>query len=649
MDDIMSVNSLESVYKNLAKEVDSITSSNNQELGVSDEIKAIASENEKLEYRINILKRRADELMESVALKGSILKYLADMFSAAIHKSFPELEDFDAVVTRSTSEKFGDYQCNSAMNVAQILRQKGAKLPPMEVAAKIVENIGPNSVAESVDIAKPGFINVKVKSSLYSQRISYLLTEGVKPPPMKKQKIVVDFSSPNVAKEMHVGHLRSTIIGESICRLLEFCGNDVLRINHIGDWGTQFGMLIAHLQDKFPDYLEKSPSIQNLQEFYKESKKRFDSDEEFKKKAYSCVVQLQNYEPNMMKAWNQICDVSRKEIGKIYECLDISLIERGESFYQERMKTLVKELEKRGVLIEEDGRKVFFVEGFNVPLTVVKSDGGYTYDTSDLAAIRQRIEEEKGEWLIYVVDAGQSLHLESIYKAARQLKFCPPQVRTDHAAFGLVLGEDKKKFKTRSGDTVKLADLLEEGLQKSLQKLKEKERDEVLTPEELKAAQEAVAYGCIKYADLSHNRIHDYVFSFERMLDDRGNSAVYLLYSLVRIKSIARNVNVSEEAIKNALKTTEISLDHAKELKLAKMISRFPEIIINVIEDLSLHSLCEYLYELSVVFSEFYKDCYVIAKETGEVNMSRLLLCKATASIMTTGFHILGLKPLEKM
>lgn len=647
------VQKLDNAYAAVAEEVEKIENLSGLNGDLPPHIATLVSENDKLEYRIGILKRHAGELGEVAALHGPILNYLQDLFTSSIMKYFPQLKDFSSTVTRSTNEKFGDYQCNSAMNLCQLLKQHSIKMSPMEIATKIAENASRDAIIESLDVAKPGFINVKIKPSFLSKRVSNLLNEGVKPPPMKKRRVVVDFSSPNVAKEMHVGHLRSTIIGESICRLLEFSGNSVLRLNHIGDWGTQFGMLIAHLQDKYPNYLEKSTSIQNLQEFYKESKKRFDEDEEFKKRAYSCVVKLQQYDPSMMLGWKQICDITREEIAKIYERLDITLIERGESFYQERMKTLVKELEERGVLVEDEGRKVLFIQGQNVPLTIVKSDGGFTYDTSDMAALKQRVQEEKADWVIYVVDAGQSLHLESVIAACRELGICPPEVRADHAAFGVVLGEDKKKFKTRSGETVKLSELLDEGLQKTLLKLKEKKRDEVLTPEELKAAQENVAYGCIKYADLSHNRMHDYVFSFDRMLDDRGNSAAYLLYSFVRIRSIARNVNVDEATIKEAAKTTKIILEHPKELKLAKIIARFQEMIINVIEDISLHTLCDYIYELSVVFSEFYDNCYIIEKDkSGEikkVNMSRLLLCEATASIMTTGFKILGLKPLEKM
>lgn len=623
------------------------------EIKLPPEVEQMKVENEKLKYRINILKRSVRELEEQGG-RETILGLLEGYFSQAIKKAFPDAENFTASVTQSTNKKFGDYQCNSAMNLCQALKAVNQKVSSRACAEKIVSNVPPNDVIESLEVAGPGFINVKLKSAFLSNLITKMVAEGIKPPPAKKRKVVVDFSSPNVAKEMHVGHLRSTIIGESICRLLEFAGHDVLRLNHIGDWGTQFGMLIAHLQDKYPNYVEVSPPISDLQAFYKEAKVRFDSDEEFKKRAYSCVVQLQNYESEMVKAWKLICDVTRAEIQKIYDALDITIIERGESFYQERMKELVKELEERGELQEDDGRKVLFCPPVKVPLTIVKSDGGFTYDTSDLAAVKQRVEEEKATWIIYVVDSGQALHLETIFAAARKLGICPPEVRLDHAGFGVVLGEDKKKFKTRSGDTVRLADLLKEGLERSLQKLKEKKRDEVLTPEELKAAQESVAYGCIKYADLVHNRNHVYVFSFDRMLDDKGNTAVYLLYALTRIRSIARTAGITQERLYAAAATTTIILEHEKEFGLAKKLAQFPEVITVILEDLQLHSLCEYLYELSAVFTEFYENCYCVAKdrETGEivdVNMSRLLLCEATASVMTKGFHILGLKPVEKM
>lgn len=447
---------------------------------------------------------------------------------------------------------------------------------------------------------------------------------------------------------------RSTIIGDSIARLLEYLGHDVLRINHVGDWGTQFGMLIAHLQEKFPDYLTNPPPISDLQAFYKESKKRFDEDEEFKKQAYYCVVRLQAFNPDHIKGWQLICDISRKEFQKIYERLDIKLIERGESFYQTWMVEVVKELEKKGLLEEDDGRKIMWADGISVPLTIVKSDGGFTYDTSDMAALKQRIVEEKADWIIYVTDAGQATHFQQILKCGEKAGiFDAKKHRADHVGFGVVLGEDKKKFKTRSGDTVRLVDLLDEGLKRALDKLKEKERDKVLTETELKQAQEAVAYGCIKYADLSHNRNHEYVFSFDKMLDDKGNTAVYLLYAYTRIRSIARNANFTPEKISEAAKTTQISLEHEKEWKLGKVLLKFPDVLVKITEDLCMHHLCEYVYEIATTFTEFYDSCYCIEKDSSgdivKVNVGRILLTEATAQIMAKCFDILGLKPVSRM
>lgn len=428
----------------------------------------------------------------------------------------------------------------------------------------------------------------------------------------------------------------------------------MLRINHIGDWGTQFGMLIAHLQDKYPDYLTNPPPIGDLQAFYKESKKRFDDDPEFKKHAYSCVVRLQAFDPDHIKGWQLICDISRREFQRIYERLDIVLVERGESFYQNRMTDIVKELEAKGLLENDEGRKIMWAEGISVPLTIIKSDGGFTYDTSDMAALKQRLHEEKADWIIYVTDAGQAVHFQQIVKCGEKAGiFDAKKHRVDHVGFGVVLGEDKKKFKTRSGDTVRLVDLLDEGLKRALDKLKEKERDKVLTEEELKQAQEAVAYGCIKYADLSHNRNHEYVFSFDKMLEDKGNTAVYLLYAYTRIRSIARNANFTREKVKEAAKTTQISLNHEKEWKLGKVLLKFPDVLVKITEDLCMHHLCEYVYEIATTFTEFYDSCYCIEKDSSgdivKVNIGRILLTEATAQIMAKCFDILGLKPVSKM
>ncbi|XP_078407179.1 arginine--tRNA ligase, cytoplasmic [Cetorhinus maximus] len=614
-------------------------------------------ENTKLKYRLNVLKRSLQEEESKIGTSMiNINQRLQNIFSVAIKVAYPHLENPPLAVTPSQHSKFGDYQCNSAMAISQLLKAKGEKINPTEIAKQIINNIPKNDIIENVEIAGPGFVNVHLKREFVSKLLTDLLVNGVRPPPVgPKKKVVVDFSSPNIAKEMHVGHLRSTVIGDSMCRLFEYVGYDVLRLNHVGDWGTQFGMLIAHLQDKFPDYLIVSPPIGDLQAFYKESKKRFDEEEAFKKRAYECVVLLQSHNPEIIKAWNMICDVSRKEFQKIYDHLDIKLIERGESYYQSMMNDVVKLFEEKGMIQLDEGRKIVFPPGCSLPLTVEKSDGGYTYDTSDLAALRQRIFGEKADMIIYVVDNGQSVHFQTVFAAAQMIGwYDPKKIRVEHTGFGVVLGEDKKKFKTRSGETVRLADLLEEGLKRSMDKLLAKEREKVLTPDELKAAKEAVAFGCIKYADLSHNRINDYIFSFDKMLDDRGNTAAYLLYAFTRIRSISRLANIDDATLQKAAAETAILLNHEKEWKLGKCILRFPEIINKILDDLYLHTLCDYLFELATTFTEFYDNCYCVEKDrqTGEVvkvNMWRMLLCDATAAVMAKSFAILGIKPVQRM
>ncbi|XP_059913621.1 arginine--tRNA ligase, cytoplasmic [Gadus macrocephalus] len=641
--------------RTLSAEIESLK--NPRSLEPSPQLASLKEENAKLKYRLNTLKRslQADPAPGSRAMLN-INQRLQQVFEDAIRAACPQVADPPLAVTPGRDPKFGDYQCNSAMALGQMLKARGEKVTPREIAQKILENLPENELIEKTEIAGPGFINIHIRKPFVSKLLTNLLLNGVQPPPLPaRKKVIVDFSSPNIAKEMHVGHLRSTIIGDSMCRLFEFLGYEVVRLNHVGDWGTQFGMLIAHLQDKFPDYVTSSPPIGDLQAFYKESKKRFDEEEDFKKRAYRCVVRLQSKEPEIIKAWTLICDVSRAEFQRVYDCLQVKLIERGESFYQEMMKAVVEELKQKGVLELDEGRHIVFVPGQSIPLTVVKSDGGFTYDTSDLAAIHQRIFQERADIIIYVTDSGQSTHFQLVFAAARMLGWYDPlTTRVEHAGFGVVLGEDKKKFKTRSGDTVRLMDLLDEGLKRSMDKLKDKERDKVLTPEELTQAQRSVAYGCIKYADLSHNRINDYVFSFDKMLDDRGNTAAYLLYALTRIRSISRLASLDGGALAAAAGSTPIVLDHEKEWKLGKCILRFPEVLNKILEDLFLHGLCDYLYELATTFTEFYDSCYCVEKDrqTGEVvkvNMWRMLLCEATATIMAKGFDILGITPVSRM
>ncbi|CAH0694734.1 unnamed protein product [Spodoptera exigua] len=642
-------------------------------------LEKLSTENEKLKHRLVILenaikaecsgskstavqkepKKRPTLITDVNSVEGNIclVDELKNIFEVAITSAYPDLEDPPVVITLSgNNPKFGDYQCNSAMAISQLLKAKNVKTNPREVANNILNKTPTSPFIERMEVAGAGFLNIYINKMMAEHILNCILRFGVKPPPVKREKIIVDFSSPNIAKEMHVGHLRSTIIGESICRILEFLGHDVLRINHLGDWGTQFGMLIAHLQDKFPNYKTHSPPISDLQAFYKESKKRFDEDEEFKKRAYACVVQLQSHQADYISAWKLICDVSRQEFQKIYDRLDISIIDRGESFYQERMDVVVKQLKDGGYLEEDEGRLIMWGnpdkhEG--IPLTVVKSDGGFTYDTSDMATIKQRVEEEKGDRFIYVTDAGQATHFVIIEACARRAGILKNNQKLEHVGFGVVLGEDKKKFKTRSGDTIKLIELLDEGLKRSMDKLVEKGRDKVLSPEELKQAQEAIAYGCIKYADLSHNRINDYIFSFDKMLDDKGNTAVYLLYALTRIRSIARTAQISQEQLMAEVEKSGFKFGHEAEWKLGKVLLRFPEIILKVASDLYLHSLCEYLYEISSAFTEFYDKCYCVEKDKEgkivKIIYERLMLCEITARVMEKCLDILGIKTVSKM
>lgn len=613
----------------------------------------------------------------------SIVKQAKRIIEMAIVDAFPQVANkCPVVMIMPASPKIevpADYTCTTAMVLSKLIAQlpqsdgtPGPKLNPMQIAETLAKNLSSEESSlhkefdlafEGVTVTKPGFVNFVVKRDYACEKVMDIINNGVQIKNQGSGRVIVDYSSPNIAKEMHVGHLRSTVIGDCVARLLEYANYDVLRLNHIGDWGTQFGMLLALLFERFgDDYGKFTSEISNLQSFYKDAKKRFDEDEEFKKRSYETVVLLQSKDERAIEAWQHICDISRREFSLIYNRLGIeNLMERGESFYHDYMKKVVQDLESRELLVEDEGRKLLWGsekrKPNDIPLTIVKSDGGFTYDTSDLAAVKQRVEEEIGTRIIYVADNGQAVHFQTVFAAARRIGYAGENVKLEHVGFGLVLGEDKKKFKTRSGDTVKLVDLLDEGLQRSKAKLIEKNRQSELTDDEMKAAQEAVAYGCIKYADLSRDRNKDYVFSFDQMLEDKGNTAVYLLYSLTRIRSIKRKADLGsvEDVLKR--RQTEVGsiplqLVHEREIKLAKYLLRFPDIVLQCIDDLLFHLLCNYLYELSGVFTDFYEACYCIERSGDQlvkIHLDRILLCEATASVMDKGLTLLGLKTLSRM
>lgn len=605
------------------------------------------------------------------------------VLGAAIIETFPSLKDkCPPIAVLPASAKIevpADYSCPTPMSLVKLLANQQVKLAPPQIAEAIVKTLNESqdvkhkfeAAFEGPTVTKPGFVSFSVrKDYATAQLMSLIESNSVNIKHEGCGKVIVDYSSPNIAKEMHVGHLRSTIIGDCIARLLEYANYEVLRLNHVGDWGTQFGMLLTLLFERFGnDYVKFTNEISNLQQFYKDAKRRFDEDEEFKKKSYETVVRLQSKDERAIEAWNHICDISRREFSIVYDRLGIEkLLERGESFYHDYMKQVVADLEQKGLLEEDEGRKILWPSEKraknDIPLTIVKSDGGFTYDTSDLAAVKQRVEEEKGTRIIYVADNGQAVHFQTIFAAARRVGYVPDNVRVEHVGFGLVLGEDKKKFKTRSGDTVRLTDLLDEGLQRSMSKLLEKNRQDELTPDEMEAAQKAVAYGCIKYADLSRDRNKDYVFSFDQMLEDKGNTAVYLLYSLTRIRSIKRKADLgsledvlkrrsSELGLKFDQSQPALRLEHEREIRLAKYILKFPDVVLQCIDDLLFHLLCNYLYELSGVFTDFYESCYCIERSGDQsitnIHLDRILLCEATAAIMDKGLTLLGLKTLSRM
>ena len=472
----------------------------------------------------------------------------------------------------------------------------------------------------------------------------------------RKKKILVDFSSPNIAKDMHVGHLRSTIIGDSICKLYETQGHEVMRVNHIGDFGLQFGMIIQYFFENCPNYKNQELSIGDLQKFYAESKKRFDVDVDFRNASYKKVVMLQSGDKEIIEAWNFIKDISRKAYDDIYNRLNINLIEVGESFYQNQIPDLIDELSQKGILCEDDGRKIIRVPNSKVPLTVIKSDGGFTYDTTDLAAIKYRLTNLNVDEIIYVVDVGQSLHFDMLFSVAKEMGWLKEHQNVKHVGFGLVLDEKGKKFKSRDGDTVKLNLLLDEAMiqaKKALELAKQKRRSNngkniSLSENEQDDVIKSVAYGSIKYADLSTLRTNNYKFSFDKMLLFEGNTGVYQLYEYVRIYSIMCQIDMN----KVNEHVNEFTISEKEELHICKTILLFPEIIKKLSSDLMFHTLCNYMYDLTNAFGSFYCNCRCLHYDGDtllSINYSRILICDITKSILESCFNILGINKLKKM
>lgn len=572
----------------------------------------------------------------------TVVGELHDYFAKATLKAFPEASG-DIELVKSTQGSFGHYQFNSAMKLSKLL-----KINPRQIAEKIVQAAGLPDFIEKLEVAGPGFINITLKNGFLEQELQQMLASarfGIRAP--TKQKVVIDFSSPNTAKEMHVGHLRSTIIGDCLARTFEFLGADVLRLNHIGDWGTAFGMLITYLKQHVPTGIENI-TLTELVGYYRDSKKCFDEDPAFKKAAQLEVVALQSGQKEALEYWKAICQISRVAYQEIYDLLGIRLQERGESFYNPMLADVVSDLEKKGLITVSDGAKCLFLEGFQnregepLPLMIQKSDGGYNYDTTDMAAMRHRIDVEKAERIIIVTDAGQATHFQMIFAAACKAGYLDvAKTRFDHVPFGVVLGADGKKFRTRSGETEKLIDLINAAVIKAEAILQERNPD--WSQDEQKLVAKALGINAIKYSDLVSHRISDYVFSYEKMLRFEGNTAAFVMYSYVRVQGIIRKVGIDPQTL---IPSTKIALSHPSEVALALHLAQFAETLDHMAEDLMPNRLTEYLYALAETFNHFFRDCRV--EGTPEQN-SRLLLTEATGRVLKQGMDLLGLVTVDRM
>ncbi|KAK6944900.1 Arginyl tRNA synthetase N-terminal domain [Dillenia turbinata] len=572
---------------------------------------------------------------------GTLKKQLEKLFEVSLKETVPDVVDVEPLVAACAGN-------NNAMSLWSKIKGKDTRFKgPQPVGQTIMKNLPQSEMIESCSVAGPGFVNIVLSKKWMAKCIQKMLVDGIGTwaPSIQVKRAVVDFSSPNIAKEMHVGHLRSTIIGDTIARMLEFSNVEVLRRNHVGDWGTQFGMLIQYLFEETPNWEEAGESaISDLQAFYRASKAKFDEDPAFKARAQQAVVRLQGGESQFRTAWARICEISRREFQVIYQRLGIVLEEKGESFYNPYIPRVLAMLNDQGLIEESEGARVIKIEGHNIPLIVVKSDGGYNYASTDLAALWYRLNEEKADWIIYVTDVSQQQHFDM---AAKRAGWLPSQAnlypKTSHVPFGLVCGEDGKRFKTRSGDVVRLVELLDEAKSRCKAALVERGKDAEWTADELEQTAEAVGYSAVKYADLKNNRQTNYIFSFDQMLNDKGNTAVYLLYAHARICSIIRKSGEDIEALKQ---TGEIVLDHDDERALGLHLLQFAEVVEEALTNLLPSTLCEYLYNLSEYFTKFYSNCQVVgsAEQT-----SRLLLCEATAVVMRKCFHLLGMIPVYKI
>ncbi|RLA53542.1 MAG: arginine--tRNA ligase [Gammaproteobacteria bacterium] len=569
------------------------------------------------------------------------------MIGAGIPASLP------ARVTAGTKAEFGDFQANGALAAAKQLKQK-----PRDLANEIVAQLKLEGIADHIDIAGPGFINIHLANSFLADATTelYKLTSGHNergcPVADKTATIVIDYSSPNLAKEMHVGHLRSTIIGDAMARVLECMGHRVIRQNHMGDWGTQFGMLIAELEEQVGEGELPELALQNLENFYQQAKAHFDADAGFADKARNYVVKLQSGDQHCQALWQQFIDISIAHSEEIYQQLNVTLNSdhiRPESAYNSELPCIVNSLKDLGLAKEDQGAIVVFLDeladkkGQPSPVIVQKSDGGYLYATSDLAALRYRSEQLKADRALYFIDARQGLHMKQIFAVARNAGFVENKMQLEHLAFGTMMGEDGKPFKTRSGGTVKLAQLLDEAIAKATVVIEDKNPD--LSRQEQAEVARKVGIGAIKYADLSKTRTNDYLFNWDNMLSFEGNTAPYLQYAYARIRSIFRRTEIDSDKIPG-----QVVITNKAEKALALQLLDFDNVITQMAKDGFPHTLCNYLHELASSYMTFYEQCPILKEEVdAPLRNSRLQFCELTAKTLQKGLHLLGIETMERM
>ncbi|HDL3290291.1 TPA: arginine--tRNA ligase [Mannheimia haemolytica] len=551
----------------------------------------------------------------------------------------------EPLVRQSGKPEFGDYQANGAMGAAKKLGMN-----PREFAQKILENADLNGIADKLEIAGPGFINIFLNPEWLAENTNSSLQAvnfGIKT--ANPQTIVIDYSSPNVAKEMHVGHLRSTIIGDAVVRTLAFLGNNVIRANHVGDWGTQFGMLIAYLEKMENEHVSEM-ELSDLEAFYRAAKEHYDSDEAFAEKARNYVVKLQSSDKYCLTMWKKLVDITMHHNQENYNRLNVTLTEKdvmGESLYNPMLPEIVADLKAKGLAVEDDGALVVFLDEFKnkdgdpMGVIVQKKDGGFLYTTTDIAAAKYRYETLKADRALVFSDSRQAQHMQQAWLITRKAGYVPDSFSLEHPFFGMMLGKDGKPFKTRSGGTVKLKDLLDEAVERADKLIAERSTE--LTAEEKAAVVEAVAIGSVKYSDLSKNRTTDYVFDWDNMLTFEGNTAPYMQYAYTRIRSIFARANIDEDALSGS-----IQLNEPKERALAVKLLQFEEALNGVAKEGMPHILCQYLYELAGSFSSFYEACPILNAEETTKN-SRLKLAALTAKTLKQGLDLLGIKTVEKM